>query len=96
MHFGVGSIGIGFTAGVLSILSPCVLPLLPLVLTPAATERRAGVLALGAGLVASFVSAGLFVATIGLRLGWTAAYSGPHPPFSWRASGLCCWSRPKP
>jgi cytochrome c-type biogenesis protein len=69
MHFGIGSIGISFIAGVLSILSPCVLPVLPLGLAPAATEGRSGVLALAAGLVASFVSVGLFVATIGFAVG---------------------------
>lgn len=69
MPFGIAGIGIGFVAGALSILSPCVLPVLPLVLTPAAAERRSGVLALATGLVASFVGVGLFVATIGFSVG---------------------------
>ncbi len=64
-----GSIGFGFLAGVLSILSPCVLPLLPLVLGPAAAAHRLGPSALAAGLVASFVGIGLFVATIGFSIG---------------------------
>lgn len=65
----VGSIGFGFLAGSLSTLSPCVLPLLPLVLGPAVAAHRLGVLALTAGLVTSFVSVGLFVATIGFSIG---------------------------
>ena len=63
------SIGFGFVAGVLSVLSPCVLPLLPLVLGPAAAAHRLGLPALAAGLVASFVGVGLFVATIGFSVG---------------------------
>ncbi len=63
------SIGFGFVAGVLSILSPCVLPLLPMVFSSAATAHRFAVVALAAGVVASFVAVGLFVATIGFAIG---------------------------
>ncbi|MBB2961360.1 cytochrome c biogenesis CcdA family protein [Methylobacterium sp. R2-1] len=56
-------------AGLLSVLSPCVLPLLPLVLGAAATEHRLGPVALAAGLALSFVAIGLFVATIGFAIG---------------------------
>lgn len=63
------AIGFGFAAGVLSILSPCVLPLLPIVLTPTATAGRLGLVALAAGLDLAFVAIGLFVATIGFALG---------------------------
>jgi cytochrome c biogenesis protein CcdA/thiol-disulfide isomerase/thioredoxin len=45
-------IGIGFLAGVVTALSPCVLPVLPIVLAGGATGRRP--LAIVAGLVASF------------------------------------------
>ena len=66
---GIGSIGFGFLAGVLSTLSPCVLPLLPLVLGSAAAAHRYGMAALAAGLVVAFVAVGLFVATIGFSIG---------------------------
>ncbi len=72
MHLGIGGIGVGFVAGVLSVLSPCVLPVLPLVLTPAASGTRLGLLGLGAGLVSAFVGVGLFLATIGFSLGLDA------------------------
>lgn len=65
-------LGLGFLAGLLTVLSPCVLPLLPLVLAPAASASRLGVAALVAGLVAAFVGAGLFVATIGFAIGLDA------------------------
>lgn len=69
MTLSAASIGFGFLAGLLSILSPCVLPLLPMVLGPATAAGRFGLAALAAGLVTSFVAVGLFVATIGFSLG---------------------------
>lgn len=62
-----------FIAGVLSLLSPCVLPLLPVVLGTAVSEHRFGPAALAAGLAISFVTIGLFVATIGFGIGADAA-----------------------
>lgn len=56
-------------AGGLSILSPCVLPLIPLVLGTAASKGRYGPLLLAAGLVISFVSLGLFISLIGFSIG---------------------------
>ena len=62
-------IGLAFLAGLLSTLSPCVLPLLPIVLGAAASEHRLGPVALAGGLALSFVAIGLFVATVGFGLG---------------------------
>ena len=67
----VGAVALAFVAGVLTSLSPCVLPILPLVLGAAASERKYGPVALGAGLAISFVVVGLFVATIGYSIGLT-------------------------
>jgi cytochrome c-type biogenesis protein len=66
-------LGLAFLAGVLSILSPCVLPLLPIVLGAAASEHRRGPVALAGGVSLSFIAIGLFVATIGFELGMTRA-----------------------
>ncbi|MCK2057200.1 cytochrome c biogenesis protein CcdA [Methylobacterium sp. 37f] len=66
------SLGLAFLAGILSVLSPCVLPLLPLVLGAAASEHRLGPAALAAGLALSFVIIGLFVATVGFAIGLDA------------------------
>jgi cytochrome c-type biogenesis protein len=68
----MGSIALAFLAGVLSTLSPCVLPLLPIVLGTAVSTHRAGPVALAAGLALSFVIVGLFVATIGFSIGLDA------------------------
>ena len=65
----IGSLGLAFIAGMLSILLPCVLPILPIVFGAAASEHRWGPAALAAGLAASFVVIGLFVATIGYSIG---------------------------
>lgn len=66
---GYGSAGLGFLAGVLSTLSPCVLPLLPLVVGGAVAAHRAGVWLLALGLALSFTVVGLFVATVGFSVG---------------------------
>jgi cytochrome c-type biogenesis protein len=69
----IGSVGFGFAAGVLSILSPCVVPLLPIVLGGAVAAHRLGMVALVAGLVLSFTGVGLFIATIGFSIGLDGA-----------------------
>lgn len=63
---------LAFLAGILSTLSPCVLPILPLVLGAAASQHRLGPVALAGGLALSFVTIGLFVATIGFSIGLDA------------------------
>jgi cytochrome c-type biogenesis protein len=65
----LGALGLAFLAGILTALSPCVLPLLPIVFGTAASESRAGPLALAAGVALSFVTIGLFVATVGFSIG---------------------------
>ena len=67
------SIVLAFLAGLLSTLSPCVLPLLPLVLAGAAARHRFGPLALAAGLAVSFVAVGLTLATLGASLGFSGS-----------------------
>jgi len=65
----LGTLGLAFLAGALSVLSPCVLPLLPIMLGSAASEHRLAPAALAAGLSLSFVVIGLFVATVGFAAG---------------------------
>ena len=60
---------LSFAAGALTILSPCVLPLIPIVLGSAAQRDRFGPLALSVGLVASFTLTGFVVAVFGSSLG---------------------------
>src|SRR6202035_5628557 len=65
----LATLGLAYLAGLLSTLSPCVLPLLPVILGSAASAHRLGPLALALGLASSFVVVGLFVATIGFSIG---------------------------
>ena len=65
----MGGIALALVAGVLSTLSPCVLPLLPIVIGAAIGQHRLGPAALAAGLALSFVVIGLFAATIGFSAG---------------------------
>jgi cytochrome c-type biogenesis protein len=64
-----GTFGLAFLAGILSTLSPCVLPLLPIVLGTAVSQHKLGPAALAAGLALSFVTIGMFVATVGFSIG---------------------------
>jgi cytochrome c-type biogenesis protein len=69
MNFGLGTYALGLLAGALSILSPCVLPLVPVLIGAAVNVHRWGALALGVGLALSFTMVGIFVATLGASLG---------------------------
>lgn len=68
----VGAPLFAFGAGLLSSLSPCVLPILPIVLGAAVAQHRWGPAALAAGVALSFSGMGLFVATLGFSLGLDA------------------------
>jgi cytochrome c-type biogenesis protein len=58
-----------FVAGTLTVFSPCVLPVLPMVLGAAAAQGRAGPVYLALGLTLSFVLIGMFVAVFGFAIG---------------------------
>jgi len=64
----VTTLALAFIAGLLTLLSPCVLPLLPIVLGAATSQHRWGPLALATGLALSFTVIGLFVALFGFAL----------------------------
>ncbi|MHB8725636.1 MAG: cytochrome c biogenesis CcdA family protein [Casimicrobiaceae bacterium] len=72
MILGPVSYGLGFMAGALSVLSPCVLPLVPIVAGAAASAHPRGIAALATGLALSFTTVGLFVATVGFAIGLDA------------------------
>jgi len=69
MEINLVTFGLIYLAGIFSTLSPCVLPLLPIVLGAAVAAHRFGTLALIAGLMLSFTVVGMFLATIGASLG---------------------------
>ncbi|HZT55697.1 MAG TPA: cytochrome c biogenesis protein CcdA, partial [Burkholderiaceae bacterium] len=69
MEFGLATYLLGYLAGALSTLSPCVLPLLPILIATAVSQHRFGPLALAAGLALSFAAVGVFIATVGVAVG---------------------------
>jgi cytochrome c biogenesis protein CcdA len=64
-ELGLATYGLSFVAGNLSTLSPCVLPLIPILVGTAMTGHRLGPLALGGGLALSFASTGTLLASLG-------------------------------
>jgi len=58
----------GYIAGLLTLLNPCVLPVLPVILITALNTHRLGPIYLCAGLCLTFVTVGMFVASLGPAL----------------------------
>ncbi|TRD12162.1 cytochrome c biogenesis protein CcdA [Erythrobacter insulae] len=65
----IGSVLLSFVAGLVTILNPCVLPLVPILIASALGKSRFGPLALAAGLVTSFTLFGFTVIAFGYSLG---------------------------
>ena len=63
------SYGLSFAAGTITVLSPCVLPVLPIVVGSAGQQHRHGPAALAAGLILSFVTVGMTIASVGIAIG---------------------------
>lgn len=70
MDLGAGSYAFGLAAGVLSTLSPCVLPIVPILLGSAANAHPRAPLALAAGLALSYAIVGSALAWAGSALGF--------------------------
>lgn len=66
MELGLSALPISFAAGILTTLSPCVLPLLPMIIGAATSEHRLGIVALSGGMVLSFTAIGVGLASLGL------------------------------
>ncbi len=60
-----------YLAGLLTLINPCVLPVLPIVIVGALNATRAGPVALAAGMSVSFVAFGVFVTAFGASIGLT-------------------------
>lgn len=63
-ELGLATYGLSFVAGGLSTLSPCVLPLIPILLGSAMAENRLAPVALGSGLALSFAVTGTALASL--------------------------------
>jgi cytochrome c-type biogenesis protein len=60
---------LAYLAGLLTLINPCVLPVLPLVVGAAVQSHRHAALALALGMGAAFVAAGMTLATFGQAIG---------------------------
>jgi cytochrome c biogenesis protein CcdA len=60
-----------YLAGLLTLINPCVLPVLPIVLVSALNASRMGPVALSAGMSLSFVTFGVLVTAFGAAIGLT-------------------------
>ena len=65
----LGNLALSYAAGGLSTLSPCVLPLLPIVLFGVLEKHAWGPVALAAGLATSFALLGTLIASVGFNIG---------------------------
>jgi len=70
------TLALSFLAGLLTILSPCVLPLAPIVVAASRARSVAGPLALAAGLAVSFGLVGGALAAAGIEAGDSAVLRG--------------------
>lgn len=69
MNIAIADMAIALLAGGLTTLSPCVLPILPLVVGSAAQQNRGAPVAMAAGMVLSFVLLGVLIGLLGSALG---------------------------
>jgi len=69
MDLGPSTLALTFGAGLASVASPCVLPVLPLVLTGTADEHRARPALVVVGIAASFVAMGVAMSLFGAAIG---------------------------
>src|ERR1700752_4218732 len=68
MTFGVGTYGLALVPGLLTPLSPCVLPLVPIVMSSAIVAHRLGPWALALGVALSYAVVGGLLASVGSSL----------------------------
>lgn len=70
MEISLLTLGLSLLAGILTTLSPCVLPILPIVASSAMARSRWGLLFLALGMAAAFTLTGVFIASLGFSLGF--------------------------
>lgn len=74
MDISITVLSLSLLAGLLTTLSPCVLPILPIVATSAMAKQKIGLFALALGMAISFTLVGTVIASVGLALGLDSQY----------------------
>ena len=72
MDLAISHLGLSLLAGSLTTLSPCVFPILPMVLGGAAQDNRLAPLAMGLGMALSFAGIGVLIGALGPVIGLDA------------------------
>lgn len=88
------SIGISYAAGMLTALSPCVLPLLPIVVGGAIGRHRAAPLLMGLGMTTAFATGGWLVGLAGPMLGVELEWMHRAAAISLILFGIALWYEP--
>ncbi len=88
------SIGISYAAGILTALSPCVLPLLPMVVGGAMQRHRAAPLLMGLGMTTAFAVAGWILGALGPALDLDPEWVHQAAAVSLIVFGLALWIDP--
>jgi len=74
MDLAISHLGLSLLAGSLTTLSPCVFPILPMVLGGAAQGNRLAPLAMGVGMALSFAVIGIVLGALGPAIGLDSAH----------------------
>jgi cytochrome c-type biogenesis protein len=69
MDLGLSAVGLSFGAGLASVASPCVLPVVPIIVAGRADDHRARPALIVAGLAAAFVLMGVLTSLFGAAVG---------------------------
>jgi cytochrome c-type biogenesis protein len=69
MDIGLSTVALTFGAGIASVASPCVLPVVPLVVSGTAEDHRSRPALVVAGIAASFVAMGILTSLFGAAIG---------------------------
>lgn len=78
----------GYAAGLLTLINPCVLPVLPIILGSALRQERLGPFALAAGMSVAFVTLGVAIAAVGPAIGLDADRTAQAGALAMIAFGL--------
>ena len=88
------SIVLTYAAGMLTALSPCVLPLLPIVVGGAMQQHRAAPLLMGIGMTMAFAVAGWILGALGPAMGLDAELMHHAAAASLIVFGIALWIDP--
>jgi cytochrome c-type biogenesis protein len=91
MDLSFSALGLSLLAGSLTTLSPCVFPILPLVLGGAAQGNRLAPLAMGLGMALSFAGIGVALGALGPALGLDSEHVRSFGAVMLMALGLLMW-----